>query len=114
MRNTSGLSEGGLPAEAPDATPEVGISRRGIGTGQGVALYLSAVVGAGVLVLPGQTASLAGPAVLVAWAFSCLLGAERSGIGSAANLRSRFRTDLGVTPTGYRRAFSLLEKPNRS
>ena len=42
------------------------------------------------------------------------LVAERSGIGSAANLRSRFRTDLGVTPTGYRRAFSLLEKPNRS
>jgi AraC family transcriptional activator FtrA len=42
------------------------------------------------------------------------LVAERSGIGSAANLRSRFRTDLGVTPTGYRRAFSLLEQPNRS
>lgn len=48
--------------------------RRQIGLGQGVALYVSAVVGAGVLVLPGQAAGLAGPASLVAWGFSCLLG----------------------------------------
>jgi transcriptional regulator GlxA family with amidase domain len=31
--------------------------------------------------------------------------AEQSGLGSAANLRTQFRTQLGVTPTGYRRAF---------
>lgn len=35
---------------------------------------MSAVLGAGVLVLPGQAASLAGPASLLAWGFSCLLG----------------------------------------
>jgi amino acid efflux transporter len=75
MRDSSGSFGDGLPVEAPGATLDAGIPRRRIGTGQGVALYLSAVVGAGVLVLPGQTASLAGPAVLVAWAFSCLLGA---------------------------------------
>ncbi len=31
--------------------------------------------------------------------------AERAGLGSAANLRGQFRVRLGVTPTGYRRAF---------
>jgi AraC family transcriptional regulator, transcriptional activator FtrA len=30
---------------------------------------------------------------------------ERSGLGSAANLRRRFSVQLGVTPTQYRRAF---------
>lgn len=45
-----------------------------IGLGQGIALYVSAILGAGVLVLPGQAASLAGPASLIAWGFSCLLG----------------------------------------
>jgi len=45
-----------------------------IGLGQGVALYVSAILGAGVLVLPGQAATLAGPASLLAWGFSCLLG----------------------------------------
>ncbi|WP_263729489.1 APC family permease [Cellulomonas sp. SG140] len=45
-----------------------------IGLAHGVALYSCAVLGAGVLVLPGQAASLAGPASLVAWGFSALLG----------------------------------------
>lgn len=31
--------------------------------------------------------------------------AERSGLGSAANLRRHFSLSVGVTPTGYRRAF---------
>ncbi len=60
--------------ERPSASGGAGALRAQIGLGQGVALYLSAVVGAGVLVLPGQTAGLAGPASLVAWGFSCLLG----------------------------------------
>jgi amino acid efflux transporter len=41
---------------------------------QGVALYMGAVVGAGVLLLPGLAASQAGPASMVAWVFDCLLG----------------------------------------
>lgn len=45
-----------------------------IGLGQGIALYVSAILGAGVLVLPGQAASLGGPASLLAWTFSCVLG----------------------------------------
>lgn len=38
------------------------------------------------------------------------LVAQRSGIGSAANLRTQFRTHLGVTPTGYRRAFGYGDR----
>jgi amino acid transporter len=45
---------------------------RAYGVRSGV--YVSAVVGAGVLVLPGQAAGLAGTASLLAWGFSCLLG----------------------------------------
>ena len=37
-----------------------------------VALYVSSVLGSGVLVLPGLAAQLAGPASLLAWAFLCL------------------------------------------
>lgn len=45
-----------------------------IGLGQAVALYVGAVLGAGVLVLPGQAAALAGPASLLAWLFLGMLG----------------------------------------
>jgi len=48
--------------------------RRTITVPQGVALYLGAVVGAGVLLLPGLAASQAGPASLVSWSFDCALG----------------------------------------
>ncbi|WP_037079368.1 APC family permease [Pseudonocardia spinosispora] len=50
------------------------VLRRTISVPQGVALYIGAVVGAGVLLLPGLGASQAGPASLVSWAFDCLLG----------------------------------------
>ncbi|MCF2570926.1 APC family permease [Brevibacterium sp. UCMA 11754] len=46
-----------------------------IGLGQGVALYVSAILGAGVLVLPGQIASSAGPASLLSWVLACAIGA---------------------------------------
>lgn len=46
-----------------------------IGLGQGVALYVSAILGAGVLVLPGQIASAAGPASLLSWLLACAIGA---------------------------------------
>lgn len=48
--------------------------RRTISIPQGVALYVGAVLGAGVLLLPGLGASRAGPASLIAWAFDCALG----------------------------------------
>ncbi|MGH3359530.1 MAG: APC family permease, partial [Nocardioidaceae bacterium] len=60
--------QGPCDAEAPT------VAGHRIGLGQAVALYTGAVLGAGVLVLPGQAASLAGPASLVAWLFLGLLG----------------------------------------
>jgi amino acid efflux transporter len=48
--------------------------RRTITLPQAVALYAGAVVGAGVLILPGVAASEAGPASLLAWTFDGLLG----------------------------------------
>ena len=54
----------------PPTSPDGGAS---IGVWKGTALYVSAILGAGVLVLPGQVASLAGPASLLAWTFSILL-----------------------------------------
>jgi amino acid efflux transporter len=41
---------------------------------QAIALYIGAVVGAGVLILPGVAASVAGPASIVAWLVDCVLG----------------------------------------
>lgn len=48
------------------AAPEL---RRGIRMRHAVALYVSSVLGSGILVLPGLAAQLAGPASLLAWAF---------------------------------------------
>lgn len=60
-------------AATADAQQSPGL-RKHIGLGHGIALYVSAILGAGVLVLPGQVASLAGPASLVSWAVACLMG----------------------------------------
>ena len=95
---TSGRSVPGV-CEVPAVVAPL---RRQIGLGQGVALYVSAVVGAGVLVLPGQTAGLAGPASLVAWAFSCLLGVLLA--ATFAVLASR-RPDAGGVATFATEAF---------
>jgi amino acid efflux transporter len=59
-----------------------------------VALYVGAVVGAGVLLLPGVAASTAGPASLLAWAFVGLLGVPLA--LSFAALARRYRDPGGV------------------
>ena len=70
--------------------------------GQGVALYVCAILGAGVLVFPGQAATLAGPASLIAWGFSALIGAALA--FTFAALASRF-PDAGGVATYATRAF---------
>jgi amino acid efflux transporter len=47
--------------------------RRTIGVGQGLALYLGAVLGPGMLALPAVAAEIAGPGSLVAWGFMVAL-----------------------------------------
>nr|WP_206539654.1 amino acid permease [Nocardiopsis halophila] len=73
-----------------------------IGYGQSVALYTGAVLGAGVLVLPGQAASMAGPASLLAWLFMGLLGLPLA--TTFAALATRF-PDAGGIATYAAKAF---------
>lgn len=85
--------------------PMDGSTSRTIGLGQGVALYVCAILGAGVLVLPGQAASLAGPASLIAWAFSILLGIPLA--FTFAALASRY-PDAGGVASYAARAFGPM------
>jgi amino acid efflux transporter len=48
--------------------------RRTITVTQGIALYVGAIVGAGVLLLPAMSATQAGPASILAWTFDAVLG----------------------------------------
>lgn len=76
--------------------------RRTIGPAQGVALYVAAVVGAGVLILPGAAATLAGPASVLAWAFVSLLGVPLA--LTFAAMAARY-PDTGGVSTFATRAF---------
>lgn len=53
--------------------PQSNTLQRNIGTPQAVALYIGAVLGSGVLIVPGLAAEMAGPASLLAWGFMTLL-----------------------------------------
>src|SRR5438132_10649303 len=57
-----------------ELTEAVTSVRATVGLGQAVALYLGAILGAGVLILPGVTASEAGPAATLSWTFIAILG----------------------------------------
>lgn len=76
--------------------------RRTITVSQGVALYVGAVIGAGVLLLPGVSVTRAGPASLAAWLFDSLLGIPLA-LAFAA-LAARF-PDAGGVATFVRGAF---------
>src|SRR5215216_6963121 len=74
-----GVPSGSDTTRGPDqrqeiAHPAEGGLRRSVTLPQAVALYAGAVVGAGVLILPGVGAGSAGPASLLAWGFDGLLG----------------------------------------
>ncbi|WP_113904579.1 MULTISPECIES: APC family permease [Brevibacterium] len=73
-----------------------------IGLLQGTALYTCAILGAGVLVLPGQVASQAGPASLVAWTLSAVLGIPLAFTFAALAARM---PDAGGVATYAARAF---------
>ncbi len=69
---------------------------------QAVALYVAAVIGAGVLLLPGLAATTAGPASMLAWAFDALLGAPLALTFAALGAR---HPDAGGVATYTARAF---------
>ncbi|MRN54480.1 APC family permease [Paenibacillus monticola] len=52
---------------------ETNALQRNIGLPQAIALYIGAVLGSGVLIVPGLAAEMAGPASLLAWGFMTLL-----------------------------------------
>lgn len=69
---------------------------------QAVALYVAAVVGAGVLLLPGLAATTAGPASMLAWIFDALMGAPLALTFAALGAR---HPDAGGVATYTSRAF---------
>lgn len=75
---------------------------RTISMPQAVALYVAAVVGAGVLLAPGLAASEAGPASVLAWVFDSLLGIPLA--LTFAALASRY-PDAGGVATFTAKAF---------
>jgi len=75
---------------------------RTITPAQGIALCVGAVVGTGVLILPGTAASLAGPASILAWAFVSILGVPLA--LTFAALAGRY-PDAGGVATFAGRAF---------
>lgn len=87
------------------STDDPGQLRRHIGLGHGIALYVSAILGAGVLVLPGQVASLAGPSSLLSWAFACGMGIPLAWMFAAL---ARRYPDAGGVATYVRQAFGPM------
>src|SRR5919205_3163203 len=90
-----------MPARANSGATGQGL-RRSITLPQAVALYAGAVIGAGVLILPGVGAGAAGPASLLAWLFDGLLGVPIA--LTFAALAARF-PDAGGVATFTTRAF---------
>lgn len=71
MNETSLVGETARGNVVGDAAVPKGL-RKAIGLRHAVALYVSSVMGAGILVLPGLAAQIAGPASLIAWGILCL------------------------------------------
>ncbi|HXY56256.1 MAG TPA: amino acid permease, partial [Nitrososphaerales archaeon] len=58
-----------MPSGDQKSADAAGSLRRVITVRHAVAIYVSSVLGAGILVIPGLAARTAGPASLIAWAF---------------------------------------------
>jgi amino acid efflux transporter len=69
---------------------------------QGIAMYMGAVLGSGILILPGYTVRAAGPAALVSWVLLSLLSVPLA--YTFARLALRFQ-DLGGISTIVKQAF---------
>ena len=83
------------------------LSDKSIGLFQGIALYIAAILGSGVLFLSGVTASIAGPASILSWlivificfplaySFACLARKYPDAGGAATFVRNSFGYHLG-------------------
>ena len=95
---------GAGPAPAAPSGAETGPTGRssGLGVGSGLAFYLGAVLGTGVLALPGLAVRVAGPASLVAWVGLVLASVP---IAWTFALLGARMPDAGGVATYVRRAF---------
>lgn len=83
------------------------MNNKSIGLFQGIALYIAAILGSGVLFLSGVTASIAGPASIVSWiivilisfplsySFACLARQYPDAGGAATFVRNSFGYHVG-------------------
>ncbi|QTM98351.1 amino acid permease [Sediminibacillus dalangtanensis] len=83
------------------------MNNKSIGVFQGIALYIAAILGSGVLFLSGVTASMAGPASIISWliviiisfplaySFACLARKYPDAGGAATFVRNSFGYHLG-------------------
>ncbi|SDM71078.1 amino acid efflux transporter [Sediminibacillus halophilus] len=83
------------------------MSNKSIGLYQGIALYIAAILGSGILFLSGITASMAGPASIISWlivivisfplaySFACLARKYPDAGGAATFVRNSFGYHLG-------------------
>ncbi|MDI3243326.1 amino acid permease [Arthrobacter sp. AL08] len=91
----SRIASSRIAGGAGDAGPTAAVQRTGtVGVLQGSALYISAVLGTGILVLPGLAADAAGPASILAVAAVLLLSVPLA--GTFAALAARFPDAGGV------------------
>lgn len=77
-------------------------SSRSITFSQGVALYMGAVLGSGILILPGYTANIAGPSSIVSWVILSLLSIPLA--YTFARLALKYK-DFGGVSTIVQKAF---------
>ena len=85
----------------PEATQNAPLARS-VGLAQGVAFYIGAIVGAGILVLPGITVSIAGPAAILGWLIDLVATTPIAFTFAALAIRY---PDAGGVATFSRRAF---------
>lgn len=81
---------------------EIDLNKGNISYAQGIALYLGAVLGSGILILPGYTAEVAGPAAILSWAALSVLSIPLAYTFTRLALRYR---DLGGIATIVGHAF---------
>src|SRR6201995_1301390 len=96
------LSRAFAPAAHPVRSP-ASPGPAGLTTARGAALYIGALLGAGLLLLPGLAAAEAGPASVLAWAgllilsglFAVVFGSLGRGFPSAGGVIGYVRAGLG-------------------
>jgi amino acid efflux transporter len=100
--NGHGAEGGARPHRTAARAVHAGPTRAGIGPARGTGLYLGAVVGPGVLALPGLGVSAAGPASILVWL--ALLAASAPVAATFAALGARY-PDAGGIATFVRHAY---------